>query len=68
MRLSCNLITADGTFYSLGEPVPDAEVPRHALAYRISEREGRQLAREMREWREMVAAWREKKKKREAIA
>jgi hypothetical protein len=71
MRLSCNLILNRGVgresvFYSAGSTIPDELVPDHAKPYRISEREGRQLEKELREWREMVAARREKKK-REAV-
>ena len=70
MRLSCNLILNNGvgkpsTFYSAGEPIPDHLVPDHAKPYRISEREGAELYREIMEWRAMVAE-REAKKKREA--
>jgi hypothetical protein len=67
MRLSCNLILSGGlgkpsTFYSAGEAIPDHLVPDHAKPYRISEREGRELEREIKEWRAMVAARREKKR------
>jgi hypothetical protein len=61
MRLSCNLLLPGGVFYHLGESIPDHLVPPHALPYRISEAEGRQLAREMRAWREQVAAQKEKR-------
>jgi hypothetical protein len=67
MRLSCNLIInqgpgKDALFYQAGEPVPDADVPAHALEYRISEREGAKLYREILEWQALVAAKREKAK------
>jgi hypothetical protein len=70
MRLSCNLILNNGvgkpsTFYSAGESIPDELVPDHARPYRISEREGRELDREIKEWRAIVAE-RQAKKKREA--
>ena len=70
MRLSCNLILNNGvgkpsTFYSAGEQIPDELVPDHARPYRISEREGRELEREIKEWRAMVAEH-QAKKKREA--
>ena len=60
MRLSCNLIVSGGpgkpgTYYTAGESIPDHLVPDHAKPYRISEREGAELYREIKEWRAMVA-------------
>jgi hypothetical protein len=65
MRLSCNLIVNNGlgqgsTFYDAGSPIPDEVVPAHALQYRISEREGAKLYREILEWRAIVAERRAK--------
>jgi hypothetical protein len=65
MRLSCNLIINNGpgmesTFFTAGESIPDELVPAHALEYRISEREGAKLYREILEWRAIVAERREK--------
>ena len=70
MRLSCNLIPNNGpgnpsVFYMAGSAIPDELVPDHAKQYRISEREGRELERELLEWKAMVAE-RQAKKKREA--
>ena len=70
MRLSCNLIRNGGIgkpsiFYMAGSSIPDELVPDHAKPYRISEREGRELEKELLEWKAMVAE-REAKKKREA--
>jgi hypothetical protein len=67
MRLSCNLLLPGEVFYHCGESIPDHLVPKHALQYRISEAEGRQLAKEMREFREQVAARRAAKSKKEAV-
>ena len=71
MRLSCNLITNGGpgkpsTYYMAGSAIPDELVPDHAKQYRISEREGRELERELLEWKAMVAEREAKKKQREA--
>jgi hypothetical protein len=71
MRLSCNLIRNNGlgkesTFYTAGEQIPDELVPDHALQYRISEKEGAKLYREICEWRAMVAEKREKGKREAA--
>jgi hypothetical protein len=71
MRLSCNLILNNGvgkpsTWYSAGEAIFDERVPDHAKPYRISEREGRELYREICEWRAMVAERQAKKKREEA--
>ena len=71
MRLSCNLIRNGGpgkpsTFHMAGSYIPDELVPDHAKQYRISEREGRQLEKELLEWQAMVAERQEKKKREEA--
>ena len=71
MRLSCNLIRNDGlgkpsVFYMAGSSIPDELVPDHAKQYRISEREGRELERELLEWKAMVAERQAKKKREEA--
>ena len=68
MRLSCNLITNDGlgkgsTFHMAGSSIPDELVPDHAKQYRISEREGRELEKELLEWQAIVAAAGGEKKK-----
>ena len=60
MRLSCNLIRNSGIgkpsiFYMAGSSIPDQLVPDHAKPYRISEREGRELEKELLEWKAMVA-------------
>ena len=61
MRLSCNLITSNPSrFWTAGEPIPDELVPDHARQYRISEKEGEKLYREILEWRAIVAERREK--------
>jgi hypothetical protein len=70
MRLSCNLITNHGpgtpsVWYDAGQPIEDHLVPDHALQYRISEKEGAKLYAEVLEWRQIVAA-RKEKAKREA--
>ena len=54
------------TFYTAGEAIPDELVPDHAKPYRISGREGRELYREICEWRAMVAERQAKKKREEA--
>jgi hypothetical protein len=69
VRLSCNLILngrvgEPSIFYSAGSAIPDHLVPTHARPYRISEAEGRALEKELAEWREMVAARKEKKTNR----
>ena len=61
MRLSCNLITNSGpgtpnVWYDAGQPIDDHLVPDHALQYRISEKEGRQLEKELAEWRAMLSS------------
>jgi hypothetical protein len=71
MRLSCNLITNNGpgtpsVWYTAGESIPDELVPDHALQYRISEKEGAKLYREILEWRAIVAERREKAKREAA--
>ena len=53
------------TYYMAGSAIPDELVPDHAKQYRISEREGRELEKELLEWRAIVAE-RQAKKKREA--
>jgi hypothetical protein len=66
MRLSCNLITSNPSrFWTAGEPIPDELVPDHARQYRISEKEGEKLYREVLEWRAIVAE-RKAKKREEA--
>jgi hypothetical protein len=64
MRLSCNLLLPGGVFYHLGESIPDHLVPKHALAYRISEAEGRKLDREMKAWQASVRARKAEKEKK----
>jgi hypothetical protein len=71
MRLSCNLLLNNGpgkesTFITAGTAIPDHMVPPHARQYRISEREGRQLEKELAEWRAIVAERREKAKREAA--
>ena len=66
MRLSCNLIRNEGVgksvFHMAGSSIPDELVPDHAKQYLISEREGRELERELLEWKAMVAERQAKKK------
>ena len=69
MRLSCNLITNNGpgtpsVFYMAGSAIPDELVPDHAKQYRISEREGRELEKELLEWKAMVASAKRRKSER----
>ena len=71
MRLSCNLIRNGGPgkpsiFHMAGSQIADELVPDHAKQYRISEREGRELERELLEWQAIVAERREKAKREEA--
>lgn len=48
------------------QSIPDELVPDHAKQYRISEREGAKLYREILEWRAIVAQRREKAKREAA--